>query len=259
MWSWAVGLGGNRAQTPLFSTFLVRNEQGARALVCFAPFWAGLLRCIRAPVVGTSVQAWATIIALMRAPKPPSDGAFVFWLSFAQLISWGSVFYGFSVFLEPTEQALGMSRAQSSLGFSLALLAEGLLAYPVGRLIDRGHERAVMTATLKDGWLIANMHSSFVPGWAHFLVWRAAHCARKEAKRQGLRLIFCGDLNLKSHWFLHLCGLSSLTHEPTFPAWQPDQHIDHICVERHDPAVAVSAEVMRFGVSDHCALVVEFQ
>lgn len=73
------------------------------------------------------------------------DAWFVFWLSFAQLISWGSVFYGFSVFLEPTEQALGIGRAESSLGFSLALLAEGLLAYPVGRLIDRGHERAVMT------------------------------------------------------------------------------------------------------------------
>ena len=73
------------------------------------------------------------------------DGAFVFWLSFAQLISWGSVFYGFSVFLEPTEQALGIGRAESSLGFSLALLAEGLLAYPVGRWIDRGHERGIMT------------------------------------------------------------------------------------------------------------------
>ncbi len=81
----------------------------------------------------------------MRRPATVSDGWFVFWLSLAQLISWGSVFYGFSVFLEPTEQALGMGRAESSLGFSLALLAEGLLAYPVGRLIDRGHERAVMT------------------------------------------------------------------------------------------------------------------
>jgi len=33
-----------------------------------------------------------------------------------------------------------------SLAFSLGLLAEGLLAYPVGRWIDRGHERVVMTA-----------------------------------------------------------------------------------------------------------------
>ncbi len=81
---------------------------------------------------------------MTRSGNTP-DAWFVFWLSFAQLISWGSVFYGFSVFLEPTEQALGIGRAESSLGFSLALLAEGLLAYPVGRLIDRGHERAVMT------------------------------------------------------------------------------------------------------------------
>ena len=81
----------------------------------------------------------------MQARATVADGPFVFWLSFAQLISWGSVFYGFSVFLEPTEQALGLGRAESSLGFSLALLAEGLLAYPVGRWIDRGHERAVMT------------------------------------------------------------------------------------------------------------------
>ena len=70
---------------------------------------------------------------------------FVWVLSALQLITWGSVFYGFALFMTPLEQALGMSRAESSLGFSLMLLAEGLLAFPVGRWIDRGHERAVMT------------------------------------------------------------------------------------------------------------------
>jgi MFS family permease len=69
----------------------------------------------------------------------------ILWLSLAQLISWGSVFYAFALLMAPLEAALGMGRAESSLGFSLALLAEGLLAYPVGRWIDRGHERAVMT------------------------------------------------------------------------------------------------------------------
>ncbi len=71
--------------------------------------------------------------------------ALIGWLSLAQLISWGSVFYTFAVLLGPVEQALQLSRAEVSLGFSLALLAEGLLAWPVGRLIDRGHERVVMT------------------------------------------------------------------------------------------------------------------
>lgn len=80
----------------------------------------------------------------MQAPPSPAR-ALIFWLSLAQLISWGSVFYLFALLLEPLEQELGLSRAQTSLAFSLALLAEGLLAWPVGRLIDRGHERAVMS------------------------------------------------------------------------------------------------------------------
>ncbi len=74
------------------------------------------------------------------------DVSFVLRLSLAQLISWGSVFYLFSLLIEPLERDLGLSRAQVSLAFSLGLLAEGLMAYPVGRWIDRGHERLVMTA-----------------------------------------------------------------------------------------------------------------
>lgn len=71
-------------------------------------------------------------------PPPPSDrsstGRFIGWLSLAQLISWGSVFYLFGLLLEPVERELGLTRAQTSLAFSLALLAEGLMAWPVGAL-----------------------------------------------------------------------------------------------------------------------------
>src|SRR5688500_17132151 len=81
----------------------------------------------------------------VAAAALPYDRRQVGWLSLAQLITWGSVFYTFALLLEPVERELGLTRAQSSLAFSLALLAEGALAYPVGRWIDRGHERAVMT------------------------------------------------------------------------------------------------------------------
>ena len=67
------------------------------------------------------------------------------WLSLTQLITWGSVFYTFSLLAHPVELALNISRASSSFAFSLALLAEGLMAYFVGRWIDAGHERHVMT------------------------------------------------------------------------------------------------------------------
>ena len=80
----------------------------------------------------------------MQAPLP-INLRLVGWLSLAQLISWGSIFYTFALVMAPVERDLGLSRAESSLAFSLALLVEGLLAYPVGRWIDRGHERVVMT------------------------------------------------------------------------------------------------------------------
>lgn len=78
-------------------------------------------------------------------PAPGHDRRLVLWLSLAQLVTWGSVFYTFALLLAPVERELGLTRAESSLAFSLALLAEGVCSYPVGRWIDRGHERAVMT------------------------------------------------------------------------------------------------------------------
>ena len=80
-----------------------------------------------------------------RHPHTLALGHFSFWLSLPQLITWGSVFYSFSLLMTPLEAELGMTRAESSLAFSLALLAEGLMAYLVGRWIDAGRERMVMT------------------------------------------------------------------------------------------------------------------
>ncbi len=105
--------------------------------------------------------------------QTPALGPFAVWLSWAQLITWGSVFYTFSLVMGPVERELGFSRAEASLGFSLALLAEGLMAYPIGRLIDRGHERRVMT--LGSLWVGACLFAhSFIDSLAGFYgVWLA--------------------------------------------------------------------------------------
>jgi MFS family permease len=99
------------------------------------------------------------------------DARFVWALSALQLIAWGSVFYGFALFMVPLEQALGMSRAESSLGFSLMLLAEGVLAFPVGRWIDRGHERAVMTGGSLLVGLAFFLHSRIHTPTEFYAVW----------------------------------------------------------------------------------------
>jgi MFS family permease len=67
-------------------------------------------------------------------------------LSVAQLVSWGTVFYSFALFMEPMMRDLGWSRPQTTAAFSLGLVASAVGAVPVGRLIDLGYGRAVMTA-----------------------------------------------------------------------------------------------------------------
>lgn len=105
--------------------------------------------------------------------QPTALGPFSFWLSLPQLITWGSVFYTFSLLMTPLEAELGMGRAESSLAFSLALLAEGLMAYAVGRWIDAGHERWVMT--LGSAWtglgLIGHSHVQSVAGFYAAWIW----------------------------------------------------------------------------------------
>ena len=71
---------------------------------------------------------------------------FVAALAVAQLVSWGSIYYSFSLFVVPMENELGWSREWLNGALSAGLLAAGLMAYPVGALIDRGHGRAVMSA-----------------------------------------------------------------------------------------------------------------
>ena len=105
------------------------------------------------------------------AHRPPSLGFFAGWLSLGQLITWGSVFYTFALLALPIEQALGLTRAESSFAFSLALLCEGLMAFFVGRWIDAGHERRVMTGGSVVVGLGLLAHSQIHSLTGLYLVW----------------------------------------------------------------------------------------
>src|SRR6478736_2395970 len=70
---------------------------------------------------------------------------FVSALSATQLVSYGSIFYAFALFIEPMGLDLGWSKSALTAAYSLSLGSSALFAVPVGRLIDRGYGRAVMT------------------------------------------------------------------------------------------------------------------
>lgn len=96
-----------------------------------------------------------------------SPASFTGWLSVGQLVGWGSVFYAFSMLMEPVERELGLGRSGVSLAFSVALLAEGLAAFAVGRWIDQGHERRVMAtgSALAGACLLGLSQVHTAQGW----------------------------------------------------------------------------------------------
>jgi predicted MFS family arabinose efflux permease len=92
-------------------------------------------------------------------------------LAFAQLVSWGSIYYSFSLFVVPMESELGWSREWLNGALSAGLLAAGLMAYPVGALIDRGHGRAVMSAGSLLGALMLAAWSRVESPALFYLLW----------------------------------------------------------------------------------------
>ncbi|MCY3979765.1 MAG: MFS transporter [Chloroflexi bacterium] len=66
-------------------------------------------------------------------------------LAITTTVSFGVLFYAFSVFIEPMEAEFGWSRGELSGAFSLSILIGGLTAFPVGHWLDRHGARLLMT------------------------------------------------------------------------------------------------------------------
>ena len=67
-------------------------------------------------------------------------------LGVTQITAWGTSYYCLGVLAGPISRDTGWSRGFVFLGFTVALLAMGLVSNKVGRMIDRHGGRAVMTA-----------------------------------------------------------------------------------------------------------------
>ncbi len=65
-------------------------------------------------------------------------------LGITQIIAWGSLFYAFSLMIDPLAAAVGAGKAVVVGAFSVAQLVTGLASPAVGRLIDRHGGRWVM-------------------------------------------------------------------------------------------------------------------
>ncbi|MEM9776815.1 MAG: MFS transporter [Chloroflexota bacterium] len=72
------------------------------------------------------------------------------WITFAfaitETVSWGIIYYAFSVFITTNEADFGWSRAEITGAFSLSLLVTAAMSFPVGWFLDRYGPRFLMTS-----------------------------------------------------------------------------------------------------------------
>src|SRR5215831_2999702 len=102
----------------------------------------------------------------------PSPGAFIFgpWravsvLGVTQILSWGALFYPPVLTVPLIAADHGWSLAFTMGGLSVGLLAAGLVAPTVGRMIDRHGGHVVMTvgSLIGAAGLVALVHAGSVP------------------------------------------------------------------------------------------------
>jgi MFS family permease len=92
-------------------------------------------------------------------------------MAVAQVISWGTLFYGFSLFVVPMHDSLGWSRPLLNGALSLGLLSTGIVAFPVGAWIDRHGGRWVMTLGSLLGGLLLLAWAWVETPWTFYVVW----------------------------------------------------------------------------------------
>lgn len=113
--------------------------------------------------------------AIAHAHEPAEAGSWtlVWTLAAAQLVSWGALYYSFSLFVVPMETELGWSRTTLNGALSCGLLATSLFAYPVGSWIDRHGGRWLMTLGTALGVLLLVAWSMVESVAAFYAIWIA--------------------------------------------------------------------------------------
>ena len=92
-------------------------------------------------------------------------------LALTETISWGVLYYAFSVFLVPMRDELGWSLAMLTGAYSLALLLSGLCAPLVGSWLDRRGPRLLMTVGSTLGAICVLSWSRVDSIVAYYLTW----------------------------------------------------------------------------------------
>jgi len=117
--------------------------------------------------------------AMTSSPRPTTGldlrgrraWTLIWGVAIAQLISWGTLYYGFAVLVVPMERELGWSRPDLNAALSIGLLTSGLCAFAAGVWIDRNGARGLMTLASLAGAVLLAAWSWIGTLYAFYALW----------------------------------------------------------------------------------------
>ena len=111
---------------------------------------------------------------MTTAPSPAARARFhsIVWpLAIAETMVWAAMYYGFPALLPAWERDLGWSKTELSLAFTLSLVVSASLVPVAGRLIDRGHARAIFAGGTMLGAVLLALLSTVTEFWQFLCIW----------------------------------------------------------------------------------------
>ena len=145
-------------------------------------------------------------------------------LAVTETVSWGICYYGFAVLLPPMERDLGWSRATLVGAFTIAVIVSGFAAFPVGRWLDRGSARLLMTtgSVLATLGVLAWSQSRTVP--AFYGSWLLIGIAMGLVLYEPAQVVLIKQFGRRATWAITtltlVAGFASTIFQPTIAALQ---------------------------------------
>ena len=139
---------------------------------------------------------------MIRIPKrKPFYYGWYIAIAFAitETVSFGVIYYAFTVFIAPMETDLGWSRGELSGAFSLFLLMTGLMAFPVGWWLDKRGSRLLMTLGSIGATLLVLMWSQVNSRPEFALIMTLMGCC-------GAAILYEPAFTVIATWFIHRRG-----------------------------------------------------
>jgi MFS family permease len=92
-------------------------------------------------------------------------------LAFSQLVAWGTLYYAFAVIIGPMGAETGWTKPEMNGALSVGLAVSGIVAYSVGRWIDKHGGRGLMAVGALLGALSLVLWSFITELWQLYAVW----------------------------------------------------------------------------------------